>query len=130
FRRMHGNTENLMLSFLEKPKIPPSMPGKPEVALCSMGIYVFDTNFLIEELRRDAADPNSSHDFGKDIVPYLVSNGKAIAHHFSRSCVRSREESHIYWRDVGTVDAYWQGGVCLTHTAPAPRLYYPAWARW
>jgi len=54
-----------------------------------MGIYVFDTKFLIEELRRDAADPNSAHDFGRDLIPYLVSNGKAVAHHFARSCVRS-----------------------------------------
>ena len=106
FGVMHVNTENLILSFLEKPKNPPSMPGKPEVALCSMGIYVFDTKFLIDQLKRDAADPNSSHDFGKDIIPYLVAKGTAVAHHFSQSCVVANEESHIYWRDVGTVDAY------------------------
>ena len=76
-----------IIEFLEKPKNPPPMPGKPDVALCSMGIYVFETTFLIDLLKRDAADPNSSHDFGKDIIPYIVKNGKAVAHHFSQSCV-------------------------------------------
>src|SRR5271170_5575298 len=75
FGVMHVDASDRILSFLEKPKNPPSMPGKPSVALCSMGIYVFDTKFLIEELRRDAADPNSAHDFGKDIIPYLVAKG-------------------------------------------------------
>ena len=75
--------------FLEKPKNPPPMPGKPDVALASMGIYVFETKFLIERAASATPPiPNSSHDFGKDIIPYLVANGKAVAHHFSRSCVR------------------------------------------
>ena len=69
---------------------PPAMPGKPDMALASMGIYVFDTEFLFDQLRRDAADPNSSRDFGKDIIPYLVKNGKAVAHRFTESCVRVR----------------------------------------
>ena len=87
FGVMHVDDKDNIIAFLEKPKDPPPMPGKPDVALASMGIYVFETQFLIDQLRRDAADPNSSHDFGKDIIPYLVKNGKAVAHHFSQSCV-------------------------------------------
>ena len=79
-----------ILSFLEKPKDPPGMPDKPDMALASMGIYVFATKFLFDQLRRDAADPNSSRDFGKDLIPHLVKHGKAIAHRFTDSCVRSR----------------------------------------
>ncbi len=103
---MHVDEENKILSFLEKPANSPSTPCKSDAALCSMGIYVFETKFLIEEVKRDAADPNSSHDFGKDVIPYIVANGKAVAHHFSQSCVVANKESPIYWRDVGTVDAY------------------------
>jgi glucose-1-phosphate adenylyltransferase len=130
FGVMHVDTANRILSFLEKPKNPPPMPGKPDVALCSMGIYVFDTKFLIEELRRDAADPNSAHDFGKDIIPYLVTKGKAVAHHFSASCVRSNEEAHIYWRDAGTVDAFWAANIDLTDIVPDLDLYDRAWPIW
>jgi glucose-1-phosphate adenylyltransferase len=106
------------------------MPGKPDMALCSMGIYVFDTKFMIEELKRDAADPNSSHDFGKDIIPNIVKNGKAIAHHFSRSCVLSSAEAHVYWRDVGTVDAYWAANIDLTDIVPDLDLYDQNWPIW
>ena len=130
FGVMHVDANDNILSFLEKPKNPPAMPGKPDTALCSMGIYVFDTKFLIEELKRDAADPNSSHDFGKDIIPNLVTNGKAVAHHFSRSCVRSTEEAHIYWRDVGTVDAYWAANIDLTDIVPDLDLYDREWPIW
>ena len=117
-------------SFLEKPKDPPGMPGNPEVALASMGIYVFDMKFLGEQLRRDAADKNSSRDFGKDIIPYIVANGKAVAHRFSTSCVRSAQESESYWRDVGTVDAYWEANIDLTDVVPALDLYDQNWPIW
>jgi glucose-1-phosphate adenylyltransferase len=117
-------------SFLEKPKDPPGMPGNPEVALASMGIYVFDMKFLAEELRRDAADPNSSRDFGKDIIPHIVKNGKAVAHRFSTSCVRSSQESESYWRDAGTVDAYWEANIDLTDVVPALDLYDQDWPIW
>jgi glucose-1-phosphate adenylyltransferase len=130
FGVMHVDASDRILSFLEKPKNPPPMPGKPDVALCSMGIYVFDTKFLIEELRRDAADPNSSHDFGKDLIPYIVENGKAVAHHFAKSCVVSTEEAQIYWRDVGTVDAYWAANIDLTDIVPDLDLYDRAWPIW
>jgi glucose-1-phosphate adenylyltransferase len=130
FGVMHVDEKNRIISFLEKPKNPPSMPGKPDVALCSMGIYVFDTQVLVDELRRDAADPNSSHDFGKDIIPHLVAKGKAVAHHFSQSCVRSNAEAHPYWRDVGTVDAYWQANIDLTDVVPDLDLYERDWPIW
>ncbi len=123
FGVMHVDAHDRIISFLEKPKDPPAMSGKPDVALASMGIYVFETKFLIEQLRRDAADPKSSRDFGKDIIPYLVKHGKAVAHHFSTSCVRSREEGEPYWRDVGTVDAYWAANIDLTDVVPEVDLY-------
>ena len=130
FGVMHVDEHNRIISFLEKPKNPPPMPGKPDVALCSMGIYVFDTKFLIDILKRDAADANSSHDFGKDIVPYLVKHGKAVAHHFSESCVTSTEEAKHYWRDVGTVDAYWAANIDLTDIVPDLDLYDRTWPIW
>jgi glucose-1-phosphate adenylyltransferase len=130
FGVMAVDASDRILSFLEKPKNPPPMPGRPDAALCSMGIYVFETKFLIEQLHRDAADPNSAHDFGKDIIPYLVTNGKAVAHHFTRSCVVANEEAHVYWRDVGTVDAYWAANVDLTDIVPDLDLYDRAWPIW
>ena len=130
FGVMGVDEQDRILSFLEKPKNPPPMPGKPDAALCSMGIYVFETKFLIEQLHRDAADPNSAHDFGKDIIPYLVANGKAVAHHFTRSCVVANEEAQVYWRDVGTVDAYWAANVDLTDIVPDLDLYDRAWPIW
>jgi len=117
-------------SFLEKPKDPPAMPDKPDKALCSMGIYVFATKFLFDQLRRDAADPNSSRDFGKDMIPYLVKHGKALAHRYTESCVRSGFEAEAYWRDVGTLDAYWQANIDLTEVIPALDLYDSEWPIW
>jgi glucose-1-phosphate adenylyltransferase len=130
FGVMHVDEENRIISFLEKPSDPPPMPGKPDVALCSMGIYVFETTFLNDLLKNDAADPNSSHDFGKDIIPLIVKNGTAVAHHFSQSCVRSTEEAKHYWRDVGTVDAYWAANIDLTDIVPDLDLYDRAWPIW
>jgi glucose-1-phosphate adenylyltransferase len=119
-----------IISFLEKPKDPPPMPDKPDKALASMGIYVFATKFLFDQLRRDAADPNSSRDFGKDIIPYLVKHGNAHAHRFTESCVRSGFEAEAYWRDVGTLDAYWQANIDLTEVIPALDLYDSEWPIW
>ena len=130
FGVLHVDEGNRIVSFLEKPKDPPPMPGKPEVALASMGIYVFETKFLIEQLRRDAADPASSRDFGKDIIPYIVAHGSAVAHQFSESCVRSAAEPDAYWRDVGTVDAYWQANIDLTDFVPGFDLYDRDWPIW
>jgi glucose-1-phosphate adenylyltransferase len=130
FGVMHVDADDRVLSFLEKPADPPAMPGRPDVALASMGIYVFETKLLFDELNRDAAEPGSSRDFGKDIIPHLVRHGKAVAHHFSRSCVRARVEIVPYWRDVGTVDAYWQANIDLTDALPELDLYDRDWPIW
>ena len=130
FGVMHIDATDRILAFLEKPKDPPPMPGRPEHALASMGIYVFETRFLYDVLREDAADPNSSHDFGKDIIPKLVKGGKAVAHHFERSCVRSTAEAASYWRDVGTVDAYFSANIDLTDVVPDLDLYDKDWPIW
>ena len=106
------------------------MPGKPDVALASMGIYVFRTALLIDQLRRDAATPDSKRDFGRDIVPWLVKNGKAVAHRFTKSCVRSEFERHSYWRDVGTIEAYWQANIDLTAILPELDIYDKSWPIW
>jgi glucose-1-phosphate adenylyltransferase len=130
FGVMAVDENDRVTSFLEKPKDPPGIPGDPDHALASMGIYVFRTRFLIDQLKRDAADPKSSRDFGKDIIPYLVKNGKAVAHRFARSCVRSSAEAEPYWRDVGTIDAYWEANIDLAAPLPALDLYDRAWPIW
>ena len=130
FGVMHVDTKDRITAFVEKPKDPPGIPDNPDMALASMGIYVFETDFLAGLLRRDAADKKSSRDFGKDIIPYVVKNGKAVAHRFTRSCVRSDLEAGSYWRDVGTVDAYWAANVDLTDTVPELDLYDHNWPIW
>ena len=130
FGVMGVDATDRIVSFLEKPADPPAIPGDPAHALASMGIYVFETKFLLDQLRRDAADPNSSHDFGRDLIPFIVSGGKAVAHRFARSCVRSFQESTPYWRDVGTVDAYWEANVDLTDFIPGLDLYDREWPIW
>lgn len=130
FGVLHIDSKRHITAFVEKPADPPHVPGNPEIALASMGIYVFETNFLAGLLRRDAVDKTSSHDFGKDIIPYIVKNGTAVAHLFSDSCVRSDLEKGSYWRDVGTVDAYWQANVDLTDTVPELDLYDQDWPIW
>ncbi len=117
-------------SFLEKPADPPGTPDDPSVALASMGIYVFDWKYLRELLLADADDPNSSHDFGSDLIPNIVKNGKAIAHRFSDSCVRSDAEKEAYWRDVGTVDAFWKANLDLTDFDPELDIYDRDWPIW
>ena len=130
FGVMETDGDDRILSFVEKPISPQASPGNLESALCSMGIYVFETKFLLDQLRRDAADPNSSHDFGRDLVPYLVANGKAVAHRFSNSCVRAAGAPKIYWRDVGSVDAYWTANIALTDLIPDFDLYDRQWPIW
>jgi len=117
-------------AFVEKPADPPAVPGSPDIALASMGIYVFHTKLLFDELRRDAETPGSARDFGKDIIPYLVKHGKAVAHRFKDSCVRSGLEEEAYWRDVGTVDAYWEANIDLTDVVPKLDLYDHSWPLW
>ncbi len=132
FGVMHVDQDDRIIQFLEKPADPPGMPQNPEMALASMGIYVFETRFLFEELVRDANDAGSSHDFGHNIIPYLVTNGKAVAHRFSSSCVTSGAEggTEAYWRDVGTIDAYWQANIDLTNFTPDLDLYDRDWPIW
>jgi len=130
FGVMHVDANDRVVSFLEKPEQPPELPDRPGYALASMGIYAFRRTFLNEELRRDAADPHSSRDFGRDIIPHLVRNGKAVAHRFTRSCVRSEAETKTYWRDVGTLDAYWEANIDLTDIVPALDLFDRNWPIW
>jgi glucose-1-phosphate adenylyltransferase len=126
-----GVDENGVIdSFIEKSPDPPTMPGRSDTCLASMGIYVFRTKKLFEELKRDASTPGSSRDFGKDIIPYLVKHGKAVAHKFSDSCVRASGEAEPYWRDVGTVDAYWEANIDLTDVVPKLDLYDTTWPLW
>ncbi|WP_375381309.1 glucose-1-phosphate adenylyltransferase [uncultured Sphingomonas sp.] len=130
FGVMATDENGRITAFVEKPAAPPAMPGNPDVSLASMGIYVFKTRLLIDELRRDAGEPGSSRDFGHDIIPHLVTHGKAVAHRFSESCVRSAGESNAYWRDVGTVDAYWAANIDLTDVVPQLDLYERNWPLW
>jgi glucose-1-phosphate adenylyltransferase len=130
FGVMHVDPTGRIVDFIEKPADPPGIPGRPELALASMGIYVFETRYLLEQLRRDAADPQSSHDFGKDIIPWIVAHGRAVAHRFEESCVRSSMEENPYWRDVGTVDAYWEASIDLTDVIPGLDLFDRDWPIW
>jgi glucose-1-phosphate adenylyltransferase len=130
FGVMAANSDGRITAFAEKPSDPPAIEGKPDMALVSMGIYVFNTKFLLDQLRRDANTPGSSRDFGKDVIPYLVRNAKAIAHSFSQSCVRSGTETNTYWRDVGTVDAYFEANIDLTDIVPQLDLYDRTWPLW
>ncbi|MDQ8145750.1 MAG: glucose-1-phosphate adenylyltransferase [Gemmatimonadota bacterium] len=127
---MAVDAEDRIIDFVEKPTIPPEMPSRPGYALASMGIYAFRREFLHEQLRRDAADPHSSRDFGKDIIPYLVRHGHAVAHRFTDSCVRASSEAEAYWRDVGTLDAYWEANVGLTDVVPHLDLFDHDWPIW
>jgi glucose-1-phosphate adenylyltransferase len=130
FGVMDVDADDRIVAFVEKPAHPAEMTNRPGWALASMGIYVFTRRFLNEQLRRDAADPGSSRDFGKDIIPWLVTHGKAVAHRFSHSCVRSKAEGEPYWRDVGTLDAYWEANIDLTDVVPALDLYDHEWPIW
>jgi len=116
--------------FVEKPADPPTIPGKPDRCLASMGIYIFNARYLYRELERDMNDPNSSHDFGKDIIPKMVKAGVAVAHPFELSCVGGRPGLAPYWRDVGTIDAYWDANIDLTATEPLLNLYDTNWPIW
>ena len=127
---MHVGANDQVVDFFEKPAVPPEMPDKPGWALASMGIYVFKRTFLNEQLERDAADPHSSRDFGKDLIPHVVKHGKAVAHRYANSCVRGKAESGDYWRDVGTLDAYWSANIDLTDVVPSLDIYDNDWPIW
>jgi glucose-1-phosphate adenylyltransferase len=112
--------------FQEKPARPAPIPGKPSHALVSMGIYVFNAAFLYEQLRLDHDDPDSSHDFGKDLIPRLAGGSRVFAHCFAESCVNMVGDVP-YWRDVGTVDAYWEANMDLVRVTPDLNLYDDNW---
>jgi glucose-1-phosphate adenylyltransferase len=130
FGVMAVDENDRITSFLEKPADPPGTPDDPTVSLASMGIYVFRWDFLRGLLIEDAEDPESSHDFGNDLIPKIVRNGKAMAHRFSKSCVRSSNEAPAYWRDVGTVDAFWKANLDLTNFTPDLNLWDTDWPIW
>jgi glucose-1-phosphate adenylyltransferase len=130
FGVMHCDKTMRVTDFLEKPKDPPCIPGDPDHALASMGIYVFNWDLLRDLLLKDMEDDNSSHDFGNDIIPQIVKKGRAMAHKFSESCVKSGLETEPYWRDVGTIDAFWQANIDLTDFVPKLDMYDTAWPIW
>ena len=130
FGVMAVDKKGAITKFIEKPADPPGIPGDPDHALASMGIYVFETEFLFDQLRRDAITPGSNRDFGGDIIPYIVKHGKAVAHRFTDSCIRAAEQIEEYWRDVGTLDAYFDANLDLTDTVPKLNLYDRDWPIW
>ena len=117
------NESERVTGFLEKPKNPPGMPGQPNMALASMGIYVFDSDVLIDALEADAADPASQHDFGKNIIPALINNGRTYAYPF----YDENKKTAKYWRDIGTLDAYYEAQMDLCHVNPEFNMYDPEW---
>lgn len=129
FGVMTVDADGRIQAFEEKPAQPQPLPGKSDVALASMGIYVFNTRFLFEQLLRDADDPRSSHDFGKDVIPHCVKRYRSYAHSFALSCV-SEPGKAPYWRDVGTLDAYWEANMDLVQVTPQLSLYDNSWPIW
>ena len=130
FGVMSVDDDGRIRKFAEKPEKPEPIPGNPSMALASMGIYVFNADFLFEHLIRDAQQHDSSRDFGKDIIPYSVPRNRVFAHRFSDSCVGAPTDGKHYWRDVGTVDAYWEANMELTKVTPELNMYDSAWPIW
>lgn len=130
FGILHASDDDVVTDFVEKPHDPPTLPNSPDRSLASMGIYIFDTAFLLSELERDAADPASTHDFGRDLIPRLVREGRVVAHRFGSSAVNRSTDAEPYWRDVGTLDSYWDANIDLTATVPLLNLYDDRWPIW
>ena len=130
FGVMAVDADRKVSAFVEKPQDPPPMPGHDDVSLASMGIYIFDAAYLYQLLREDLADPKSSHDFGKDVIPRTVAEGRALAHPFSMSCVSSSPDAKEYWRDVGTIDAFWSANLDLASITPELDIYDTDWPIW
>jgi len=126
FGVMGVNEDSRIQSFTEKPDVPVPMPGSSDTALCSMGIYVFNTEFLFEQLIKDADMPKSSHDFGKDIIPAVIERYRAYAYPFRDA----ENDQQVYWRDVGTVDAFWEANMELVSVTPELNLYDESWPIW
>jgi glucose-1-phosphate adenylyltransferase len=130
FGVMTADANRRITRFEEKPAHPQGMPGRPGMALASMGVYVFNAQYLFDALTNDLLNPSSTHDFGKDLIPAMVSRGEALAHPFEMSCVRTNDEAPSYWRDVGTIDAYWASNMDLTAITPELDLYDRDWPIW
>ncbi|MCK4707289.1 MAG: glucose-1-phosphate adenylyltransferase, partial [Gammaproteobacteria bacterium] len=126
FGVMGADDQHRITSFSEKPDNPVAMPGNDAEALCSMGIYIFNKDFLFEQLVRDHGTPGSSRDFGKDIIPAAIDKYRVFAYPFRD--VQSGQQS--YWRDVGTVDAYWKANLELIGVTPDLNLYDGDWPIW
>jgi glucose-1-phosphate adenylyltransferase len=129
FGVMAVDREDRIVAFAEKPADPAPLPGDPEHSLASMGVYVFNAAFLYEQLLRDADLHSSTHDFGKDLIPHLMPRYRVYAHRFGESCVGA-PGTEPYWRDVGTIDAYWEANIDLTRVTPALDLYDQEWPIW
>jgi len=127
---MEVDSDSRVVGFQEKPENPRAMPGHPDAALGSMGIYAFNAEFLYNELIDDAMNAESGHDFGRDLIPRLVAReGRVFAHSLRDSCCQT-EDGEPYWRDVGTVDAFWEANLELTRVSPALNLYDESWPIW
>ncbi|MCC7075058.1 MAG: glucose-1-phosphate adenylyltransferase, partial [Deltaproteobacteria bacterium] len=128
FGVLHVDDTGRIIDFVEKPKDPPPMPGRPDMALASMGNYIFKSKVLLDELRRDADQTESAHDFGKDILSTAPSRLKVYAYDFaSHLCRGENESSRGYWRDVGTIDAYHEASLNLISVSPSLNLYNDDW---
>ncbi|MED7819734.1 MULTISPECIES: glucose-1-phosphate adenylyltransferase [unclassified Francisella] len=131
FGIMGIDKERKVTSFIEKPqKDAPTIPGDPDRCLASMGIYIFNSDYLYDLLEEDIANKESSHDFGKDIIPRIVKEEQALAHPFSMSCVPRGDGIKPYWRDVGTIDAFWEANLDLVANMPELNLYDKDWPVW
>lgn len=130
FGIMQVDAARRVTRFDEKPATPHPLPEQPSRALASMGIYVFDAEFLFDALEADIKDTNSFHDFGKDLIPAMVAKGAVSAHPFDLSCVKTGAEAINYWRDVGTIDSFWAANMDLTATVPQLDLYDQDWPIW
>ena len=127
---MHVDERRRITDFLEKPKDPPAIPGKPDRALGSMGIYVFGAEYLYQLLEEDLGNDASDHDFGKNVIPKVVAEGGALAHPLNLSSIPASTRHRPYWRDVGTVDAFWAANLDLANDLPELNLYDQDWPVW
>jgi glucose-1-phosphate adenylyltransferase len=130
FGIMSIDDQRRITAFQEKPAEPQPMPGRPGHALASMGIYVFDAEYLFSVLEEDQGLESSRHDFGRDIIPKVVGEGQALAHPFALSCVKSAPDASDYWRDVGTLDSYWEANLELAAPLPPLDIYNNDWPIW
>jgi glucose-1-phosphate adenylyltransferase len=130
FGVMRVDENSRVVEFTEKSANPATIPGKPGICLASMGIYVFNAKFLYEQLIRDADDKRSSHDFGKDLIPHMIKIYHVFAQSFEQSCVGMGDDNVPYWRDVGTIDSYWEANMELTKVVPDLNMYDQDWPIW